>query len=151
MHRRVRGTTDDGRAYSAGDPELLRWVHLAFTDAFLAAQAAVGRDMGRFGPRWGDAYVGEWARSAQALGATDLPTTESELAEALAEYTPVLEPVPADLLAFLSAPRGSACRSGSSTPASPEVLRSWSPRPSPRWRGCRAGPGGGSPIAGSSR
>ena len=45
MHRRVRGTTDDGRAYSAGDPELLRWVHLAFTDAFLAAQAAVGRDM----------------------------------------------------------------------------------------------------------
>ena len=50
MHRKVRGTTDDGRAYSAGDPELLRWVHLAFTDAFLAAQAAVGRDMSRFGP-----------------------------------------------------------------------------------------------------
>ena len=73
MHRQVRGTTDDGRAYSAGDPDLLRWVHLAFTDAFLAAQAAVGRDMSRFGPRWGDAYVGEWARSAQALGATDLP------------------------------------------------------------------------------
>lgn len=106
MHRRVAGTTDDGRAYSAGDPELLRWVHLAFTDAFLAAQAAVGRDMGRFGPRWGDAYVGEWARSAQALGATGLPTTEAELAEALAEYSPVLEPVPADLLTFLSAPPG---------------------------------------------
>jgi uncharacterized protein (DUF2236 family) len=106
MHRRVAGTTDDGRAYSAGDPDLLRWVHLAFTDAFLAAQGAVGRDMGRFGPRWGDAYVGEWARSAQALGATDLPTTESELAEALAEYAPVLEPVPADLLTFLSAPPG---------------------------------------------
>ena len=106
MHRRVAGTTDDGRAYSAGDPDLLRWVHLAFTDAFLAAQAAVGRDMSRFGPRWGDAYVGEWARSAQALGATDLPTTESELAEALAEYVPVLEPVPADLLTFLAAPPG---------------------------------------------
>ena len=106
MHRRVAGTTDDGRAYSAGDPDLLRWVHLAFTDAFLAAQAAVGRDMGRFGPRWGDAYVGEWAHSAQALGATDLPTTESELAEALAEYVPVLEPVPAGLLTFLAAPPG---------------------------------------------
>ncbi|UOY02023.1 oxygenase MpaB family protein [Blastococcus sp. PRF04-17] len=106
MHRRVRGTTDDGRPYSAGDPELLRWVHLAFTDAFLAAQAAVGRDMSRFGPRWPDAYVGEWARSAQALGAADLPTTESELAEALAEYARVLEPVPADLLSFLSAPPG---------------------------------------------
>jgi uncharacterized protein (DUF2236 family) len=106
MHRRVRGTTDDGRAYSAGDPELLRWVHLASTDAFLAAQAAVGRDMSRFGTRWADAYIGEWARSAQALGADDLPTTESELAEALAEYAPVLEPVPADLLAFLSSPPG---------------------------------------------
>jgi len=106
MHRRVRGTADDGRAYSAGDPELLRWVHLAFTDAFLAAQAAVGRDMSRFGPRWADAYVGEWARSAQALGATDLPSTEAELAEALAAYAPVLEPVPADLLTFLAAPPG---------------------------------------------
>jgi uncharacterized protein (DUF2236 family) len=106
MHRKVRGTTDDGRAYSAGDPDLLRWVHLAFTDAFLAAQAAVGRDMSHFVPRWGDAYVGEWARSAQALGATDLPATTSELAEALAEYGSVLEPVPSDLLAFLSAPPG---------------------------------------------
>ena len=106
MHRRVRGTTDDGRAYSAGDPELLRWVHLAFTDAFLAAQAAVGRDMSRFGVRWADAYVREWARSAEALGATDLPGTESELAEALAAYAPVLQPVPADLLTFLAAPPG---------------------------------------------
>jgi uncharacterized protein (DUF2236 family) len=106
MHRRVRGTTDDGRPYSAGDPDLLRWVHLAFTDAFLAAHAAVGRDMRRFGPRWADAYVGEWARSARALGASDLPTTESELAEALAEYAPVLQPVPVDLLTFLFAPPG---------------------------------------------
>jgi uncharacterized protein (DUF2236 family) len=106
MHRKVRGTTGDGRPYSAGDPDLLRWVHLAFTDAFLHAQAAVGRDMSRFGSRWGDAYVEEWSRSAQALGATDLPTTRSELAEALADYAPVLEPVPTDLLAFLSAPPG---------------------------------------------
>ena len=95
MHRVVRGTTDDGRAYSAGDPELLRWVHLAFTDAFLAAQQAAGRDLsGRFGRRWADAYVGDWSRAAEALGATDLPRTEAELAEAVAAYAPVLEPVP---------------------------------------------------------
>ena len=106
MHRRVKGTLDDGRAYSAGDPELLRWVHLAFTDAFLAAQTAVGRDMSRFGPRWGDDYVREWARTAQRLGATDLPTTRTELAEAIRGYLPVLEPVPDDLLAFLQAPPG---------------------------------------------
>ena len=107
LHTRVRGTTDDGRAYSASDPELLRWVHLAFTDAFLAAQEAVGSDLApRFGRRWADTYVAEWARSAQALGARDLPASEAELAEALAEYAPVLEPVPQDLRSFLSAPPG---------------------------------------------
>jgi uncharacterized protein (DUF2236 family) len=106
MHGQVRGSTADGRPYSAAAPDLLRWVHLAFTDAFLAAQAAVGRDMSRFGPRWPDVYVREWARSAEALGATDLPGTEAELAEALVEYAPVLEPVPADLLSFLAAPPG---------------------------------------------
>jgi uncharacterized protein (DUF2236 family) len=107
MHATVRGTTEDGRAYSAGDPDLLRWVHLAFTDAFLAAQQAAGRPPSpRFGRRWPDAYVAEWARSARALGADDLPGTEAELAEALEAYRPVLEPVPAELRTFLSAPPG---------------------------------------------
>ena len=107
MHRRVKGADDSGRAYSASDPELLRWVHLAFTDAFLAAQTEVGRDLtGRFGRRWPDTYVREWARSAAALGAVDLPSTEAELAEALAVYLPDLEPVPEDLRTFLSAPPG---------------------------------------------
>jgi uncharacterized protein (DUF2236 family) len=106
LHRRVRGTDEHGRPYSAADPALLRWVHLAFTDAFLAAQAAVGRDMGRFGRRWPDAYVADWARSAQALGAGDLPRTEAELAEALAACATELAPVPADLRAFLAAPPG---------------------------------------------
>jgi uncharacterized protein (DUF2236 family) len=106
MHRRVRGSDERGRPYSAGDPALLRWVHLAFTDAFLAAQEAVGRDMRRFGRSWPDRYVGDWARSAAALGATDLPRTRAELTEALAACVPSLEPVPAELRAFLSAPPG---------------------------------------------
>ena len=106
MHRRVRGTLPDGRTYSAGDPDLLRWVHLAFTDAFLAAQDAVGRDMSRWGRHWHDAYVRDWARSAGALGASDLPHTRDELAEAIRSYLPVLEPVPDDLLAFLHGPPG---------------------------------------------
>jgi uncharacterized protein (DUF2236 family) len=107
MHGVVRGTLPDGRSYSAGDPHLLRWVHLAFTDAFLAAQCAVGRDLvGRFGRRWPDVYVAEWARSAEALGATDLPSDRRELAEAVASYREELEAVPADLLTFLAAPPG---------------------------------------------
>ncbi len=107
LHTVVKGSDDLGRPYAASDPDLLRWVHLAFTDAFLAAQEAVGRNLSsRFGRRWPDAYVGQWQRSAAELGATDLPTTEAELAEALAAYAPVLEPVPADLRTFLSAPPG---------------------------------------------
>ncbi len=107
LHRVVQGTDDRGRAYAASDPDLLRWVHLAFTDAFLAAHEAVGHDLsGRFGRRWPDAYVAQWSRSATELGATDLPTTEAGLAEAIAAYGQVLEPVPADLRTFLSAPPG---------------------------------------------
>jgi uncharacterized protein (DUF2236 family) len=107
MHRRVRGTSEDGRPYSASDPVLLRWVHLAFTDAFLAAQDACGRDLSaRFGPRWGDVYVADWARSARALGAGDLPTSRAELADALHEHRPGLVPVPDDLRTFITGPTG---------------------------------------------
>ncbi|PPK97747.1 uncharacterized protein (DUF2236 family) [Kineococcus xinjiangensis] len=107
LHTRVRGSDDAGRRYAASDPALLRWVHLAFTDAFLAAQLAVGADLApRFGRRWPDAYVADWRRSAEALGARDLPTTRAELAEALAAFAPALEPVPADLHEFLASPPG---------------------------------------------
>ncbi len=106
MHETVRGRVR-GRPYSASDPALLRWVHLAFTDAFLAAQQAVGRDLtARFGRRWPDVYVGEWARSARELGATDLPATAAELAEALVAYRPQLAPVPDAMREFLAAPPG---------------------------------------------
>jgi uncharacterized protein (DUF2236 family) len=107
MHGRVRGSTDDGRAYSASDPTLLRWVHLAFTDAFLGAQETVGHDLApRFGRNWADTYIADWSRSARALGAEDLPGSRRELTEALRAAEPALEPVPAELLAFLSAPDG---------------------------------------------
>ncbi|MDJ0318994.1 oxygenase MpaB family protein [Pseudarthrobacter sp. PS3-L1] len=107
MHGRVRGTTDDGRAYAASDPALLRWVHLAFTDAFLGAHEAVGHDLvPQFGRNWADTYVADWSRSARALGAEDLPTNRRELAEALRALEPTLEPVPAELLTFLAAPDG---------------------------------------------
>nr|WP_239522426.1 oxygenase MpaB family protein [Geodermatophilus sabuli] len=107
IHATVRGTAPDGRAYSAEDAVLQRWVHLAFTDAFLAAQRAVGQDLtARFGRRWPDGYVAQWARSAQALGAGDLPGSEAELVDALAGYRPELAPVPAELRAFLAAPPG---------------------------------------------
>ena len=106
MHLQVSGTVR-GQAYAASDPDLLRWVHLAFTDAFLSAQQHVGGDLAaRFGPRWADAYVRDWTVSAARLGAVDLPVDEAGLAEALAAYAPVLTPVPQHVRGFLSAPPG---------------------------------------------
>ncbi len=107
MHRKVKGHDDDGRAYAASDPALLRWVHLAFTDAFLAAHLAVGADLvPRYGRRWPDTYVGQWRRSAQALGATDLPSTAAELAEVIRALQPELAAVPEQMRSFLAAPPG---------------------------------------------
>ena len=92
MHERVAGTFDAGliggedgtrTAYSASDPELLRWVHDAFTDSFLNAHLALGGQAIPGGP---DAYVAEWAASAELLGATGLPATRAELSAQLDEF-----------------------------------------------------------------
>lgn len=105
MHERVTGTGPDGRPYSASDPELLRWVHDAFTDSFLTAHLALG---GREIPGGPDAYVAEWASSARLLGATDLPQTQDELRQQLAQYRAEpgfgRAPATADVAAFLRAP-----------------------------------------------
>ena len=79
FHSRVAGTYTDAtgaeRAYSAGDPELLRWVHLAFTDSFLACQEQWGRPI----PGGGDAYVREWAQAGELVGVQSPPTSVAEL------------------------------------------------------------------------
>jgi len=83
MHDKVEGTAPDGRPYAASDPELLRWVHNAFTDSFLEAHLALG---GRDIPGGPDAYVAEWSVSAELLGATDLPRSRAELAAQLDDF-----------------------------------------------------------------
>ena len=42
VHERVVGTAPDGRPYAASDPHLLRWVHVAEIDSFLAAHQRYG-------------------------------------------------------------------------------------------------------------
>lgn len=79
FHARVAGTYVDAegieRAYSAGDPELLRWVHLAFTDSFLACQEHWGGPI----PGGGDAYVREWARAGELVGVQSPPQSVDEM------------------------------------------------------------------------
>ncbi|WP_077491045.1 oxygenase MpaB family protein [Sinomonas mesophila] len=85
-HRPVRGTYTDAagvtRAYSANDPELEAWVHLAFTDAFLRTYEALEGPV----PGGADRYVAEWARGGRLMGVRTPPLTERDLAERLAAY-----------------------------------------------------------------
>ncbi|MBI5160004.1 MAG: DUF2236 domain-containing protein [Micrococcales bacterium] len=80
FHERVRGTypAPDGSpvSYSAGDPELLRWVHLVFTDAFLGCERVWGRPI----PGGADGYVREWAIAGELVGVQDPPRSAAELA-----------------------------------------------------------------------
>ncbi len=93
VHETVVGVAPDGRPYAASDPHLLEWVHVAEIDSFLTAHQRYGaRPLDQDGR---DAYVAETARVAQALGATDPPRTEAELAERLEAYRPELEGTPA--------------------------------------------------------
>lgn len=78
FHDRVAGTytaAGGDQAYSAHDPELLHWVHLAFTEAFLGCHETWGGPI----PGGPDAYVREWAKAGELVGAPDSPTTRAEL------------------------------------------------------------------------
>ena len=82
-HRRVKGTYHDqfGNeiAYAASDPDLKRWVHIVFTDAFLSCHELWGEPI----PGGSDAYVREWAIAGELLEVTDVPKTAAELRTAI--------------------------------------------------------------------
>ncbi|WP_082099367.1 oxygenase MpaB family protein [Demequina maris] len=89
IHERVRGKAPDGRPYRASDPHLLRWVHVAEADSFLAAHQRYGRRP--LSPAQCDEYVAQAAQVGRRLGATDLPETVAELREAIEGYRTELE------------------------------------------------------------
>ncbi|MDQ1530993.1 MAG: hypothetical protein QOE37_1098 [Microbacteriaceae bacterium] len=80
LHERVRGTYPgpDGQAvpYAAGEPDLLSWVHLAFTDSFLRTHQLFGSRPIPGGP---DAYVRDWAIAGELMGVPDPPRSVAEL------------------------------------------------------------------------
>ncbi|MFD1211522.1 oxygenase MpaB family protein, partial [Arthrobacter sp. GCM10027362] len=86
MHERVQGSYTDARgerrSYSANDPHLLRWVHLAFTEAFAEAACVYGPPI----PGGPDRYVAEWATAAELMGVPDPPRTMAQLKQQLAGY-----------------------------------------------------------------
>lgn len=82
-HRRVQGIYTDsfGReiAYSASDPELKRWVHVVFTDAFLSCHEIWGDQI----PGGPDQYVNEWSAAGEIMGVRDIPQTAVQLRAAI--------------------------------------------------------------------
>lgn len=93
VHATVEGTAPDGRPYSATDPHLLRWVHVAEIDSFLTAHQRYGaRPLDQDGR---DAYVADASRVAEALGVLDPPRSEAELRDQLVAYRPELQSTPA--------------------------------------------------------
>lgn len=86
MHRRVQGTAADGRAYSAQDPRLLEWVHIALVDSMLSAYQCLGRE-GSVDP---DAYVADMAVVGVRMGVAEPPRSVGELAERFADFGPEL-------------------------------------------------------------
>jgi uncharacterized protein (DUF2236 family) len=88
IHDRVHGTLPDGTAYSASDPALLTWVHVAGASSFLRAYLRY-RDPG-LSVSDQDRYFAEVARTAQALGARDVPESRAAVTAYLAAMRPQL-------------------------------------------------------------
>ena len=112
VHRKVIGTymgSNGETPYAAADPDLLRWVHIAFTDSFLATHQVWGGPI----PGGPDAYVREWAKSGELVGVVDPPRSVAELRDQLAAYDQVLAggPAAASTVNFIrNAPLGAGAK-----------------------------------------
>lgn len=76
MHGRVAGTTPDGQAYRADDPELLAWVHATASFGFLEAYHAYVRPLEE--PER-DRFYAEGDASSRLYGALGTPASQHEL------------------------------------------------------------------------
>ena len=88
VHRRVHGTAPDGRPYSAHDPELVTFIHVAEVSSFLAASKRYGARP--LTPEECDRYYDEVAQVALALGATWVPRSVVEADSYLLRIRPEL-------------------------------------------------------------
>ncbi|MBT2549264.1 oxygenase MpaB family protein [Arthrobacter sp. ISL-65] len=87
LHGSVSGKYVDGdgtlQKYSANDPELLRWVHITFTDSFLRTHELWDGPI----PGGPDAYVREWAQAGKLMGVESPPESKAALVRELAEWS----------------------------------------------------------------
>ncbi len=89
IHDHIHGTLPDGTPYSANDPRLLAWVHVAEAVSFLDAWIAYGEP--RMSRAAQDQYFREFAVVARALGADPVPETRAEADALIAAMRPKLK------------------------------------------------------------
>lgn len=75
IHDRVQGIAPDGRPYSANDPDLLTWVHVAEMSSFLAGYLRYVD--GNLSGAQQDRYFEETALVAEMLGARNVPKSRA--------------------------------------------------------------------------
>jgi len=88
VHDHVHGSLPDGTPYSANDPALLNWVHVAETSSFLQAHL-------RYREPWlsladQDRYFSEMAIIAERLGAQAVPRSRAQVLAYLHAVRPAL-------------------------------------------------------------
>lgn len=106
VHTFINGIAPDGRPYSATDPELLRWVHVAEMVSILNAHRRYhpfpvrGADL--------DRYFDETAVVVEKLGGTDIPRSRAEVRQYLRDVRGdlVCGDQAKDTMAFLMTPIG---------------------------------------------
>lgn len=91
MHERVSGTTPEGQAYRALDPELMTWVHVTAGWGFLNAYH---RYVELLSLADRDRYYAEGARLGRAFGAGDPPGSVAEVEAWFERMEPHLVPHP---------------------------------------------------------
>jgi len=109
MHERVQGEYIDGdghaHAYRAADQDLLLWVHVAFTDSFLATHLMFGNEAIPGGP---DEYVRLWSKAVAPLGLDDVPLSSVQLQELIAKLianqTLTVTPITKKVIQFIQKP-----------------------------------------------
>jgi uncharacterized protein (DUF2236 family) len=114
LHDRVSGSYEPGNppkksvSYSAKDQDLVAWVHIVFTDAFLQAHRQWGDAIPTESPEESgeDRYVREWAQAGRLMGLESPPTSAKELKASLDGFIPVLrrDERVSTALAFLTNP-----------------------------------------------
>lgn len=88
IHSRVEGVAPDGRHYSANDPDLLTWVHVAEVRSFMAGYLRYGDPTLSIEEQ--DRYFDEVALIAERLGAKDVPRTRQQVDDYIERMRPEL-------------------------------------------------------------